>query len=420
VTVAPPADHATFLDHEPRRILHVHKFRDVVGGVETHVQALIQWQRAEGAQVDSLTSEDAPGSGFTPHPASLREAVAGARTLYWSRAARIAMEQKLELFRPDVVHFHSLYHHLSPSVLLPCRRRRIPTVMTLHDYKLLAPCYVLHRDGSMCDLCVGRRVPLPAVRYRCVKGSAAASAICATEHVLHAPLYRAGIGRFLVPSLYMRQLIAKGGVIPSEKVEVAPLGVELPSRLASPADSTMVVFFGRLSPEKGVAELLDAWEHADLPEAWRLQIAGDGSLRRDLEARRVRGVQFVGHLQPEALSDLLSAAAVAVVPSTSPETFGLSAAEAMSHGLPVLASDKGNLPHLVGNAGLTLPSNDPLAWSAALKDLAASPNDRTRLGRAARERIAAEFTLDEAARRVFAAYSFEDVVLGTGGVRAVA
>lgn len=419
---APAVVQTACSEQRPPRVLHVHKFREVVGGVETHIDSLTRWQRSVGAVVDSFTVDDVPGRAFTPNPTTVRQAVASGRTLMWSRAARLAMERKLEEFKPDIVHLHSLYHHLSPSVLAACRQSRIPTLMTLHDYKLVAPCYVLYRDGRMCDLCVGRRVPVAAIRHRCIKGSAAASALCTIEHALHAPLYRAGVARFLVPSPYMRDLVVESGEVPKEKLEVIPLGVERPVREATPADSTSIVFFGRLAPEKGVVDLLKAWEQAALPEPWRLWIAGDGSLRPGLEARNVRGVHFVGRLDPDPLSELLISAAAVVVPSTSPETFGLSAAEAMAHGLPVLVSDQGNLPHLVGTSGQTLPAADPTAWGVALRNLAASPQERIRLGRLGRERVAKEFAPDVATRRIFAAYASASSAMGglLGAFRAAA
>jgi glycosyltransferase involved in cell wall biosynthesis len=401
----------------------VHKFRHVVGGVETHLHTLVAQQLAAGVDVEVFSSEDVPGDGFHSRPRNVREAIGGARTLMWSRSAAAAMEERLDDFQPHIVHFHSIYHHLSPSVLAPLGRRSIPAVMTLHDYKLVAPCYTLGRDGTMCTACVGRRAPLPAIRYRCVKGSIIASSLCAVEQVAHAPAYRAGIDLFLVPSAYARDVMAKSRAVRADRLRVSPLGVEVPPRSATPGDSHTIVFFGRVAPEKGIRQLLQAWVEAALPEPWRLQVVGDGALRTELERLHIPGVEFVGHVDSSVLPRLLLAAAVAVVPSVFPETFGLSAAEAMAHGLPVLAADVGNLPALVQEGGRIVPSGDVAAWARAMTDLADSPEERIRLGHAGRSRIANEFTLDHATRHVFAAYEAaigEAVNEPLGGVRAVA
>lgn len=390
------------------RVLHVNKFRRVTGGVETYLHGLIASQRALGLDVDLFTSEDGHECHFSGSPSSIQDVLRGGATLIWSRAAAAGLRERIVAFNPDVVHFHSIYHQLSPSVIRAAATSGVPTVMTLHDYKLAAPCYVLHRNGGQCFDCVGRRFPAPAIRHKCVKGSRMASLLCAMEHLLHRQVYRSGIDRFLAPSEFARDVFTAANAVPRERVVVVPLGVGVPVRSASPEASATVLYFGRLAAEKNVGMLLDAWVKAALPAPWRFVIAGDGPQRRALEARRVAGVEFVGQLFGDRLVGAIEDAALVAVPSASPETFGLSAAEAMAAGVPVVVSGAGNLPALIGDCGEVLYQGGADEWAGAFRRLASTPAHRRALGLQARRRIETMFSTTAALVRVVQCY--EDVI----------
>ena len=104
------------------------------------------------------------------------KARASARMLWSTVAAAAGWTQVVDEFRPDVVHLHNIYHQLSPSVLRPLRRRGLPAVMTLHDYKLACPTYLFLDKGKLCEACLGGHFR-QAVRRRCKDGSLAASAL---------------------------------------------------------------------------------------------------------------------------------------------------------------------------------------------------------------------------------------------------
>jgi 2-deoxystreptamine N-acetyl-D-glucosaminyltransferase/2-deoxystreptamine glucosyltransferase len=175
-------------------------------------------------------------------------------------------------------------------------------------------------------------------------------------------------------------------------VEVIPSGVDLPGEVAPEADPPEVLYAGRLSPEKGVAELAEA------ARGLNLVVAGDGPLRD-----RVPGaLGFVSHDELEAL---YRRAAVVVCPSHR-EGFGVVAMEAMAHGRPVVASAVGGLLDLVvdGETGLLVPPGDIGALRAALDRLLADPDLRRRLGETGRERISERFSWDTVTRSTIALY----------------
>ncbi len=161
----------------------------------------------------------------------------------------------------------------------------------------------------------------------------------------------------------------------------------------------LISFFGRLVEQKGLLVLLDALAGLDAP--WHLYLVGDGPLRPALEAR-VAGLGLAGRVTfdpgvPSAqMPAYLRRMDAVVLPSlTRPnwkEQFGRILIEAMSCGVPVIGSDSGEIPHVIGQAGLIACEGDVADWRDKLARLAADPALRATLGRAGRERVLAHYT----------------------------
>ena len=187
-------------------------------------------------------------------------------------------------------------------------------------------------------------------------------------------------------------LAAAARELGAREVRVIPSGVDVPAEVTAPDKPPHVLYAGRLSPEKGVLELVEAAR--GLP----LVVAGDGPLRE-----RVPGA--LGWVAHDELLRLYERAAVVACPSHR-EGYGIACAEAMAHGRPVVASDVGGLRDLVvdGETGLLVPPGDVAALRAALERLLADPELRDRLGRAARERIRERFSWERAVAQTVTAY----------------
>ena len=165
----------------------------------------------------------------------------------------------------------------------------------------------------------------------------------------------------------------------AREVRVVPSGVDLPATVGAPANPPEVLFVGRLSPEKGILELVQA------ANGMTLVVAGDGPLRHRVPQAR-------GLVPHNELGPLYERAAVVAVPSHR-EGFGVACLEAMAHGRPVVASAVGGLLDLVvdGETGLFVPPRDVPALRAALERLLGDAELRERLGAAARERVRTHF-----------------------------
>jgi glycosyltransferase involved in cell wall biosynthesis len=176
-------------------------------------------------------------------------------------------------------------------------------------------------------------------------------------------------------------------------VHVIPSGVELPEQVGVEAEPAEVLYAGRLSPEKGVLELLEA------AQGMNLVVAGDGPLRDRVPFAR----GFVHH---DELQELYARAAVVACPSRR-EGFGVACLEAMAHGRPVVATSVGGLLDLVvdDETGIVVPPRDPAALRSALERLLADPDLRRRLGAAGRERARTHFSWETVTDATLAAYA---------------
>jgi glycosyltransferase involved in cell wall biosynthesis len=407
------------------RVLHVNKYLYRRGGAESYMQAVAALQADAGHDV-AFFGMDHPDNDpqrysasfpsymeLEPPPDSLGGKARGLGRMLWSSSARRGIEAVVEDFMPDVVHLHNTYHHLSPSILGPLARRRIATVMTLHDYKLACPTYRFLDKGELCQACLGGHFT-QAVRRRCKDGSLGSSAAMAAELAIHTATraYR-HVQLFVCPSRFITGRMAAAGVFPERLrwiphfVEAAPEPV---GHDAGPRDGfATVVFAGRLSPEKGVDTLIDAVGR--LGGDVRLEVAGEGPDRSRLEALASRvapdRVRFAGRLDQKEMDTLVAGASTLVLPSRWYENQPMVVLEAFARAVPVVASDLGGTPELIRNGtdGFLVPPDDPAALAASLEALLSDPGRARNMGRAARERALTTFSPELHLRRLDEAYA---------------
>jgi glycosyltransferase involved in cell wall biosynthesis len=188
-------------------------------------------------------------------------------------------------------------------------------------------------------------------------------------------------------------LAQAAGRLGAHDVRVIPSGVDLPPDIGEEAEPPEVLYAGRLSPEKGVLELVEA------ARGLNLTVAGDGPLRR-----RVPGA--LGFVPNDELQQLYARAAIVACPSRR-EGFGVACLEAMAHARPVVATSVGGLRDLVvdGETGLVVPPGDTQALRAALRRLLGDRELRQRLGRGGRDRARERFSWAAVTDATLAAYA---------------
>jgi len=213
------------------------------------------------------------------------------------------------------------------------------------------------------------------------------------ELALRAPsLFRRLVGRAEIVLCPSRALADDARRLGAREVRVLPNGVDLPAQVGEPSEPPHVLFVGRLSPEKGVEELVAATD--GMPRV----VVGDGPLRD-------RVPDAVGFVAPGELGPYYARASIVTCPSRR-EGYGVVAREAMAHGRPVVASAVGGLLDAVedGVTGVLVPPRDPAALRAALEELLADSELRERIGAAGRERAQRDLSWPAIAAQTLATY----------------
>jgi glycosyltransferase involved in cell wall biosynthesis len=400
------------------RILHVNKFLYRRGGAEAYMLDVAAAQTQAGHEIafygmrhpenPTLPFQDAfpPLAELEPPPTGLRRRVTATGRMLYSPSSRRGIEEVVRAFQPDVAHLHNIYHQLSPSVLRPLRDLRIPVVMTLHDYKLICPSYLLLDHGKPCEACLGGQFR-HAVRRRCKDGSLGASAVLALESTVHrATNAYDPVQVFICPSRFLAGKIAQAGIY-TDRLLVLNNFVDSHGVAPKVRPGGGMVYVGRLRHEKGVDVLVEAMGRLG---RHRLDVVGDGPERSRLEAlaaaRAPGRVRFHGSVTKDRVADLLRSAAVAVMPSRCHENQPMAVLEAFACGVPVVATKLGGLPELVqpGRYGETVPAEDPAALAAAVARLLADPAEAFAMGQAARRHAEQQFSPKRHLERLEEAY----------------
>lgn len=265
--------------------------------------------------------------------------------IYNGDSAR-ALAALVKTERPDILHLHNPYPLLSPWIIRTAHQHGVRVVQTVHNYRQVCSSGLYFRDGHVCRDCAGRRFGLPAIRHACYRGSRAQSAIMATTLAVHRGTWHT-VDRYIALTSQIADHLREYGV-PADRITIKPNGIPDPgSPPSDPGDGFL--FAGRLSEEKGLRLLLDAWRRREVSSLGPLRIAGDGPLRPEAEAAAERAdVTYLGPLPGPRVRAAIRAARCVVVPSTWHDVLPTIALEAMANGRPVLGTKMGGLPYLVG------------------------------------------------------------------------
>ena len=399
----------TPLPDRPLRILNVSQNYFVKGGMDVAMFGLEAILKEHGHHVVPFAAADPANRPsdyahyFPPAPPTDDTGAADLlRTLY-SRAARRAIGRVLDEQQIQIVHLHSYFKRLTPAILPEIARRGIPIVQTMHEYRAVCPISLLYRDGKVCTDCHDRRYG-QVVRHRCAGGSLTRSLWNLAEMRLSDALgHKRVIARYLTISDYQRGRLIEMGM-DGERIETNHLPVALPS-LAPETSRDYVLFVGRLERYKGIFPLVDV---ARTLPAIRFVFAGEGPDGDAIRAHAagLANIEWRGQLDGPALTKARAGALCAVVPSLGPEPLGLTAIEALAHGVPVIASSIGGVAETVreGVDGFHVPPGARDALADRIIRLANAPDLARRMGMAGRARMAEDFSPERYYQKTMAVY----------------
>jgi glycosyltransferase involved in cell wall biosynthesis len=402
------------------KILYCNKYNFPFSGTEVYLFDLMRLMTERGHETalysmadprGSITKYDChlvPNISFKSVDQTLWQKARLASHAVYSTDARRRLARMIGDFRPDVAHVRNIYHHLSPSILWELRKHRVPVLYHLNDFKMLCPNYNMVSRGDACERCKGGQF-WHVISEDCYPGGRAAGAVLALEAYTHRWLktYERCVDCFLVPSEFVRHKLVEYGwdkgridVLPhfQRRSETAPP--------PPPADAP-ILYFGRLSAEKGVADLLRAMR--GLPSV-RLNVAGDGPARGQLaelaKMLSLGNVNFLGQVGEGKRDELIEQSRFTVLPSRAYETLGKTILESYAQARTVIATDLGSRREFVrdGETGLLYPVGDIEKLQRALSSLCERPELAARMGRAGFDLVREKHSPDDHYRSVVSLY----------------
>jgi len=382
------------------RILNVNKYHFMNGGTERYYFHLTNLLEKNGHQVAEFAMDHPKNRKSTwsryfvsfvnlkkPRETGWSKALG---RLFYSLEAKQKMSNLLDHFKPDIVHIHNLYGHISPSILPEIYRRGIPIVQTVHDYHLIHPNVVRFHHGNLCDL-THHQSCLKAISHHCVDDSIIYSIPPVLAFWFHQKyrFYSRYISFFITPSLHMRQTLLDFGY-PEKKLIHFTNPISPKSSSSPPLKNSHILYFGRFTEHKGLKTIIESAKN--LPHI-PFYLVGEGKLTeylsKQIKENKMHHVHLLPFTQGQKLSRLISSSCGVLVPSLWEENQPYSVLEAFAAAKPVIACRIGGLPELVTNRqrGLLVPPGNSTQLTSAIQFLWDNPDKVSSYGKNAYEHV---------------------------------
>ena len=336
---------------ENLKILMINKFLWPNGGAEIYMQKLTAELEKRGHVInffgmanDKNTMLNKEGIYVTEsdfHSKKLQNYLSYAKSVIYSAEAKEKLKLVIEDFRPDIIHLNNFNFQLTPSILdaIP---DDIPVIMTAHDSQLICPNHLMYipSKGTTCQRCLNSKTTFSCIRNRCTHGSLPKSIFSAVEGQVYriAKTYQK-IDLILCPSRFMFDIYKKDKRF-SDKTMCLPNFVSKIEPLTDAVRQNYILYFGRLSPEKGIDNIMKA---AKALTNFEFRIAGSGTVDTiDIP----KNVKMLGRLEGEELTRTVQEASLVIAPSICYENNPLAVIEAQQLGCAVLVPGYGGAMEL--------------------------------------------------------------------------
>lgn len=329
-------------------------------------------------------------------------------SIIYSVEARRKIGQLINDAKPDVAHLHNIYHQLSPSILLELRKAGIPTLLTVHDAKLMCPAEHFFVDGEVCELCTGRHF-YHCLTHKCIKGSLTKSLVCTIEMYLHrmVRIYGRNVDLFIAPSEFYRQKLLETGRTTPDRIVTIHTSVDVDKITPGPP-GTYALYLGRIDRHKGVLTLLEAMRRC--PEV-HLKMVGRGDAEpeceRMIEEYGLKNVEMLGFRTGDELTQLIRDCGFLVTPSEWYENCPAVVIEAAAAAKPAIVTRIGGMQELVeaGRTGFIVAPKSVDELSGKISLLGTHPSLVREMGEAARKKAEREFSQEVIYEKTMGAYA---------------
>lgn len=276
---------------------------------------------------------------------SLKRIKLASKTI-WSQETYLEVEELIKNEQPQVVHCHNTFPLISPAIYYVAKKYDCATVQTIHNYRFICPMGQFLRDGSPCEDCLGKKIPWPAIYYKCYRDDRAASAtvsgMLATHKLINT--YAKKIDQYILLTDFARDKFIADG-FPKEKLSVKPNFLQESPEIGK-HDENFALFVGRVSNEKGIEFLIEAWRQLDID--LDLRIVGNGPLLENLKGENNQAnVMFEGEKSHKEVLQFMQKAKFLIFPSIWYEGMPMTIVESFATGLPVIGSNIGAMKTLI-------------------------------------------------------------------------
>lgn len=333
------------------KILLINNFHYRKGGSEAVYFNTARLLRENGHEVVCFSQKDAlnercPEEGFFFEGKGGK--LSSAVKYFYNRDAAVQLENLLNTFTPDIAHIHLMWGCSASAVLQVLRKHHIPIVHTAHDYRMVCPAYVFKTtDGSICERCHNCNY-WPCLMNKCSKGSFVQSAVMVAEmyarHLFYDPVRM--IDGFIFVSAFSESKHIQHDPRFADVRRIVLYNSTDRKTVGHVADRNGYVYFGRLSKEKGLFTLIEAFRQRP---GLKLRIIGSGPLEEELRKSLPANVSLCGYMTGDALYSSIASAKFAIIPSECYENNPMTIIEAYSLSVPVIGSNIGGIPEIVAD-----------------------------------------------------------------------
>lgn len=310
------------------------------------------------------------------------------KRLYFSEEVKSQFLKIINTFKPDIVHLNNIHSQISPLIGELAHQKGIKVIWTLHDYKLICPCYTCLNKNNVCNLCISSQNPFHVIENKCMKGSFLASVLAYIEALIwNKKRLIQNTDIFISPSSFLAKRMIDGG-FPSDKLRILRnfTNREYPQQINT-IKKDYFCYVGRLSQEKGLKTLLNATKQ--LP--YKLIIIGTGPLANTFSESNSK-IKFVGFKEWNEISTILQESRFMVIPSEWYENNPISVIESQCLGTPVLGANIGGIPEVIEEYknGLLFESGNSDDLKEKIELMYHMPFDYTKISQEALKKYSAE------------------------------
>lgn len=351
------------------KILQINKYLKIVGGAETYMFQLSNALKELGHEVKFWGMEDkdnlvcdfpeSEAKNIDYSKQGLLQKLSSAVDTIYSKTNKKSIAKVLDLYKPDIVHIHNYNFQLTPSILPEIKKRGIKVVQTVHDSQMVCPYHRLYnfQRDEVCTKCVTGSFT-NCIKDKCFDGSIFKSTLGALESGFyhHFKYYEKYIDTYISPSKFLASLLSNRI---TQKIEIIPNFTEVMQIDKENSNSKKYyLYYGRVSDEKGVLELIDIFQETTL----QLIIIGKGPIEEEVrkKATNIDNIEFIGPKYGKELFELVKNSKYVVQSSKWYENCPMTIIESFALDVPVIGSNHSGFKDLIkeGETGYLLDFTD--------------------------------------------------------------